>query len=177
MDVEVLKSFDGFLDNDFFTFSEYYPEWFEKYHCEQYLDEDFHRIKGEEVLCYSLQAAVIGAEKGSKHVREIMAHYERRHFINPDGSLNMRPLAPGVYAVKAENWGFVYKDVEQKLPDRVTVYPSRYVACVTGYRTEDSFAVHHCAHSWDEKKNRTTFSRIKSACRNRIRQIVRLIFK
>ena len=55
MDVEVVKSFDDFLDNDFFTFSEYYPEWFEKYHCECYLDENYHRIKGEEVLCYRLQ--------------------------------------------------------------------------------------------------------------------------
>lgn len=174
MDVEVIKSFDDFLDNDFFTFSEYYPEWYKKFNCDQYTDAEGHRIKGEEVLCFSLQAAVLGAEKGSRHVKELMSFYEHNHFLKPDGTLNMRPLAPGRYAVVAENWGFVYRDVEQKLPDRVTIYPSKYVACVTGYRCDDSYAVHHCAHSWaDPPKNKNMLQRVKQKCKEFLKSFVR----
>lgn len=150
MDVEVIKSFDEFLDNEFFTFNEYYPEWFKQYKCEQYLDAEGHRIKGEEVPCYGLQAAVIGAEKNSRYVKELMSFYECNSFVNTDGTLKIRPIAPARYAVVAEKWGFVYRDIEQKLANQVTIYPSKYVACVTGFASDESYAIHHCAHSWAE---------------------------
>lgn len=159
MDIEVLKSFDEFLDNGFFTINEYYPESFRKMKCGNLLDKEGHRVK-EGKIAFGLQAAVLGGEKGSQYVKELMSYYENRHFVLPDGSLDTKVIAPTIYARQAEQWGFVYRDVEQHLDNRVSIYPSNYVAATADMLHPDNYAVHHCAHSWADPLQLTLFDRI-----------------
>lgn len=64
-DVEVLKSFDTLLNHEYFL--------------------------GEEASG-DIEAAVMGAEKGLKWVKECLDYYNNRPFIKEDGNYDMRPL-------------------------------------------------------------------------------------
>ena len=163
MDIEVLKPFDKFLENSFFTFNEYYPKRFMELGNDALLDTNGRRVKDGKIA-FGLQAAVLGGEKGSKPIKELMSYYENRHFVLPDGNLDTSIIAPTIYANIAEQWGFVYRDVEQRLSDRVTIYPSTCVAATVDMKADSNYAVHHCAHSWasniDQPKLRHFFLNI-----------------
>lgn len=171
MDIEVLKSFDEFLDNDFFTINEYYPEAFRKLKCGDLLDKEGHRVK-EGKIAFGLQAAVLGGEKGSQYVKELMSYYENRHFVLPDGSLDTKIIAPTIYVRKAEEWGFVYRDVEQHLKDRITIYPSTFAACTGDMLHPDNYVVHHCAHSWAEIKKVSLLERIQKRLKRLLKKSI-----
>lgn len=147
MDIKVLKPLDDFLDNDFFTFNEYYPRRFKELNNESLLDAQGHRIR-EGKIAFGLQAAILGGEKGSSFVKELMGYYEDRHFLLQDGSLDTQIIAPTIYVRIAEKYGFVYRDVKQDLGNRVTIYPSYYVAATGDMISNSNYAIHYCAHSW-----------------------------
>ena len=95
-----------------------------------------------------IQAAVMGAEKGSPFVKEVLDWYEGKHFVKEDGTLRTDILSPYIYARVAETKGFVYKDIDQQLPDRIHIYPSEIFAGNKHEVTKESYAIHLCAHSW-----------------------------
>ena len=64
-DVEVLKSFDGFLDLPYFIGAE---------------------------KAQTPEAAVIGAEKGCDWIKQCLVYYDNRSFIKEDGSLDIKKL-------------------------------------------------------------------------------------
>lgn len=64
-DVEVLKSFNDLLEQNYFI--------------------------GEDALG-SIEAAVIGAEKGLPWIKECLDYYKERCFIKNDGTLDMKPV-------------------------------------------------------------------------------------
>lgn len=64
-DVEVLKSFDPLLNRSY--------------------------ILGEEAGG-DIEAAVVGAEKGARWIKDCLDHYKDRPFIKSDGSFDMRPV-------------------------------------------------------------------------------------
>lgn len=175
MDVEVLKPFDKFLENDFFTFNEYYPKRFQELGSDALLDANGRRIKDGKIA-FGLQAAVLGGEKGSNHVKELMSYYENRHFVLPDGNLDTSIIAPTIYAHIAERWGFIYRDIEQKMNDRATIYPSKYVAATGDMRDNSNYAVHHCAHSWASSINQSKLRHFKKKLCVRIAMLAKRLF-
>ena len=64
-DVEVLKSFNPLLVNNYFLGREYYDD---------------------------IEAAVMGCEPQMEWVKYCLDHYDGRHFIKEDGSYDMRPV-------------------------------------------------------------------------------------
>ena len=79
-DVEVIKSFDDLL------------------FLQQFIGED---ASGD------IEAAVMGAEKGARWVKECLDYYENRSFIKENGRFDMRPVPLLVYEVLTH-----YPDVE-----------------------------------------------------------------
>jgi hypothetical protein len=71
-DVEMVKSFDGILDRQYFL--------------------------GEEITG-DIEAAVMGAEKGLDWVKECLDRYERRPFIKEDGRFDTAPVTLFIPAV------------------------------------------------------------------------------
>lgn len=162
MDVRVLKSFDDFLDNDFFTFHEYQPDMYKMALSERCVDAEGRRVCGGYVPFFGLQAAAFGGVKGSNHIKDLMRFYEDgKSFYNKDGLMRTQILAPYIYSVMAEKWGYRYKDVKQEY-DGATIYPSSYVACYKNLKCSESYGVHECAHGW--RTEGPFLLRIKKKC-------------
>lgn len=147
-DVKILKRFDDFLDNSFFSSMEYHPTQVEKDGTLAHLDAEGHRIDDSFISGIQIQAAVMGAEAGCPFVGEVLEWYKDKHFRRPDGSLRTDVLSPYIYARVAEKKGFIYKDMDQQLPGRIHIYPSEIFAGNKHEVTPRSYAIHLCAHSW-----------------------------
>ena len=85
-DVVLLKKFDDFLDNAFFSSMEYHPIQIEKCGTMQYLDADGHRTADVFIQGIQIQAAVMGAEAGCPFVKEVMDWYQDKHFTKTSTS-------------------------------------------------------------------------------------------
>lgn len=147
-DVILLKKFDDFLDNAFFSGMEYHPIQIEKCGTMRYIDAEGHRTADVFIEGIQVQAAVMGAEKGCPFVKEVLDWYKDKHFVKEDGTLRTDVLSPYIYARVAEKIGFIYKDIDQKLSGRVRIYPSEVFAGNKHEVTPNSYAIHLCAHSW-----------------------------
>lgn len=149
-DVILLKKFDDFLDNSFFSSMEYHPPLIKMTNSTQYLDDEGHRIKDVPFVSgIEIQAAVMGAEKGNAYVKDVLDYYNTIHFQREDGTYATDIISPCIYARLAEKYGYIYKDVEQILGNGlIHIYPSEYFAGNKYEVTSSSYAVHMCAHSW-----------------------------
>jgi hypothetical protein len=132
-DVEVKKSFNDFLDLDFFIGSEI-----------------FHGHKG-------LGTAVIGATKHSHIVEALLHEYDNLSFIKPNGKLNAIPNTTRLIApLKALGFQDIYtEDAPLCLDEKNKLYSPYHFSV----ESKDSYAVHHFAASWlDEFKVKTKCS-------------------
>lgn len=150
-DVKVLKRFDVFLNNKFFTSMEYHPFMVERDCSLNDLDKDGNRIVDKYISGIELQAAVMGAEKGCGYVKDVLEWYEDKHFVKTDGTLGLDVIAPQIYARIAEGYGLKYKDIDQKLTDGIMVYRSEIFAGNRREVTPASYAIHYCENSWNER--------------------------
>jgi hypothetical protein len=90
----------------------------------------------------------MGAEAGNPFVKRVLDWYQDKHFVREDGTLATDVLSPYIYARVAEEYGFIYKDCEQRLAEDIHIYPSETFAGNKHEVTSRSYAVHMCAHSW-----------------------------
>lgn len=147
-DVMLLKPFDKFLSDSFFSSMEYHPTQVEKAGSMRLINEAGERVADAYVEGIQIQAAVMGAQKGSQFVKDVLDWYADKHFVKNDGTLMTDVLSPYIYARVAEKRGFLYKDIEQNLEGGVHIYPSEIFAGNKHEVTSASYAVHLCAHSW-----------------------------
>lgn len=166
-DIYVQKRFDEFLNKKCAFFQEYYP----MADTTGYVDEKGYRIhEAEYIPGRGIQAALFMAEPGNEYIANLLANYKTKHFILRDGTYNMQLLAPTIYALEAEKFGYRYLNVEQHLAEEFAIYPSDYVGCCISLKADSNFAVHCIYHSWDEtylKKNtEPLFMRMKIAIYN-----------
>lgn len=148
-DIYVQKRFDEFMEKRCAFFQEYHPAidvtW--------YIDDMGNRrgnvpyVRGG----IGIQAAMFMSEPGNAFILDLLNDYKEKHFILEDGAFSMSALAPDLYALKAEQYGYKYLDVEQHLAEDLVVYPSLYIGSTIALRTQASFAVHGTRHSWDEE--------------------------
>lgn len=152
-DVYVLKKFDAFLENDFFTSLEYYKEYAVKLNAFELLNEDGTLRNNRDRIFtrfIGIQAAVLGGIKGHPYLKSCMDWYKDNHYILSDGTYNDKILAPYIYADIAIEYGFRYKDEVQKLKDNMAVYPSATFATNISESEYASYAIHCCHGSWKE---------------------------
>lgn len=152
-DISLNDSLDVFIDNEAFSVIEYHPDLARKSEMDRKIDELGHRLSQfqSEDFPLGVQAAIIGSEKRNPIIRELMNYYEGKNFINQDGSLNINPIAPGIYTRILENHGFVFRDILQRLPN-FTLYPSSFIASTAALAQSGNIGVHNCQHSWDTAK-------------------------
>lgn len=147
-DVKVLKRFDEFLDHSFFTSLEYHPFMIERDRSFNDIDLTGRRLVDKYISGIALQAAIMGAEKGCGFVGKIMEWYKDKHFVMSDGGLRIDVIAPQIYARIAEDYGFLYKDEDQKLRNGIMIYRSEVFAGNRREATPESYAIHYCENSW-----------------------------
>lgn len=106
-------------------------------------------IVGQNV--YKLQAAFLIGEKGNVFCKDMYDMYNSRHFILPDGTLDMT-ISPILMLDVAVRYGFKNEDCEQHLAPDIIVYPGHYVIpskkSDKTLRTPESFALHTLYGNW-----------------------------
>ena len=153
-DVLVKKSFDPFLSNGFFTAIEFHPEMIadDELSDERLELDGTNRFPGTRVPGVGLLSAVLAAEEGHPFLVEAMKFYEKRHFIQEDGSWYTKEIAPDVLALAAEKFGLKYnKDGEQHLEERMVIYPTKIFGAAYCQVTDDTVAVHLSKGSWRKR--------------------------
>lgn len=144
-DIYVQKRFDEFLDQRCAFFQEYYPSIVRP----DELDEYGHRLSSVKfVQGAGIQAALFMSEPGNTFIKDLLEDYTQKHFILKDGTFYKTLIAPSIYAIKAEQYGYKYLDVEQHLGKDIIIYPSLYVGSMIPERRNINFAIHCASHSW-----------------------------
>lgn len=128
-DVEVLRSFDPFLGHRAFTGFE----------------------RGRDIT-----TGVIGAEKGSAWIKELLALYDGKHFVKDDGYLDLSTNVRLITDYMASAHGFVPEDSFQEPDGLVTIYPGEYFSPLDPLtrkvkKTKNTVAVHHYMASWEPR--------------------------
>ncbi|EIY26940.1 glycosyltransferase family 32 protein [Phocaeicola dorei] len=147
-DVKVLKRFDEFLNHSFFSSMEYHPFMIERDKSFEHIDTEGHRISEDYISGIEIQAAIMGAEKHCPFAGDVLEWYKDKHFVKPDGTLGLDVIAPQIYARIAEDYGFLYRDADQKLKDGMMIYRSEIFAGNKREVTPVSYAIHYCENSW-----------------------------
>lgn len=120
-DVEVLESFDQFLNNKFFTGTEPYI-----------IDDEIR---------YDLECAIMGSEKGHPFLKEALDYYQGVHYTPENHKTVCYALIPIL-----EKYGYVAENKLQQLSNDVTVYPLDHVNDKYSFYLKS--AIHWCQGSW-----------------------------
>lgn len=172
-DVIVRKKFDEFLKLNFFTAIEFHKQVFEEENGQQLLNSDGTSKKTwTPIPGIGIQAAIMGSLKGLPYVYDCLNFYNDKQFVYTNNSFNITALAPAIFAMIAEKYGFKYVDEEQILSDNMTIFPSSVFAGTLEEMTQESYAVHLCNGSWRNKPREP-----KSIKKTIIYQNIRSIFK
>lgn len=147
-DVKILKRFDEFRHYNFISSMEYHPSQIIKDNSFKLINEHGKRIADNYVSGIQIQAAVMGGQAGCSLLKDILDWYQDKHFILPDGTLTMNLQSPQIYARISEQYGFIYKDIDQDLRDNIKIFRSEIFAGNKHEVTPVSYAIHLCAHSW-----------------------------
>ena len=142
------------LQYGFFTAIEFHPEIIaadDKASTRLNSDGTNH-YPGVRVPGIGLLSAVLGSEKGHPFLKTAMEFYEKRHFIQSDGSWYTAEIAPDVLALSAEKFGLKYdKDVRQDLQERMVIFPSKVMGAAYTQITDETVAVHLSKGSWRKR--------------------------
>ncbi len=170
-DVYVLKSFNDFLENGFFSAIEFYKEntgknielinedGSLKEHTADVFAEKTHSPTAS-IGCINglqIQAAVMGGVKGHPFLKSCLDWYDGKHFILEGGVYYDQIISPEIYAHIAIGYGFRYKNELQKLKYNMTIYPYVTLAGNVEQAEKDTYAVHLGRGSW---RNRSLVTRI-----------------
>jgi len=148
-DVLVKKKFDQFIEYDFFTSVLYHSSTIRKENTLDLLNEDgtskipFTRKPG-----FGIQAAVLGSIKCHPFLEECLEYYCDKHFILNDRSFFDKIIAPDIYAMMAEKYGFKYKNELQRLKNNMLILPSEIFATNLQEVTDNAYAIHYAVGSW-----------------------------
>jgi hypothetical protein len=140
-DVELIKPFDGFLDNKMFI--------------------------GFESNKQINTGLGVGAEKNFHIVKKMLDIYDNLSFINIGGVFNMTSCPIYNTAVMKQE-GFKINNTQQTL-NNITVYPTEYFCPIDTltkkmHVTENTHAIHHFDGSWltaDEKQEKIIISKYR----------------
>jgi mannosyltransferase OCH1-like enzyme len=105
----------------------------------------------------AIQAAFMASIPQHSFLLDCMNWYKDKHFIH-NVTYNNDFVAPDVYALCAEKYGFVYKNIEQRLEKNILLVPSSIIASSYKSAKKDVYAIHCCSASWRDRK---IFNRLK----------------
>lgn len=131
-DVEVLKVFDDLLENRSFI-------------CRE----------GK----YSLCTAVIGAEKESRWIGEIIQLYDKREAYNLKGQFDTTPNSIYLYEYFMSNYDEFKKYYQSHMFGECMVYSSDYFSPINyntmkKHMTDNTYTIHHYLGSWKDDKSK-----------------------
>jgi len=170
-DVFVKKSFDDFLENEFFSGIEYHEK--DAKGGKHLLNEDgtLKNKNDDEIFAHGIQiqAAIMGSVKGHPFIKSCLDWYEGKRFDADVWTRSEKFVSPCIYAHVAAEYGFRYKNELQRLNRGMTLYPNTIFAGNQTQIGKETYAVHRCDGTWRSKRYKI-FSELR---KNRF---LRLIF-
>ena len=130
-DVDVLKNLDSFLDLPAFSGFE----------------DNMH-----------IPTGIMAAEKGSIWAKWQLEYYSGRHFLLPDGTLDLTTNVDIIGGLMEEK-GFILKNGLYNFQNIITIFPKDYF-CPKSHTTgkieltENTYTIHHFAGSWKSSSDR-----------------------
>lgn len=133
-----------------------------------YMDTDMEVIKSLDDLLHlpafsgfesgkDIPTGIIASEKGGYWAKEQLGYYKDRHFVLPDGTLDMTTNVQIISGIMLSS-GFVLRNSYQIYKDCIHIFPKDYFCPMsrTGVITitPNTYCIHHFAGSWQSKKNR-----------------------
>lgn len=102
-----------------------------------------------------ISTGIMASEKGIPIIKEFLEYYTNRHFIKPDGSLDLRTNVKIITEI-SEAHGFIANNKYQVIHD-FTIYPRDYFCPIddsTGKKhvSENTAAIHWFTKSWMDPK-------------------------
>lgn len=136
-DVEILKPLDHFLSHQMFSGFES-PQ--------------------------SVPTGLMASEKGNVWIQEQLNYYNGRHFLLPDGKMdlvaNVFPMTQSAIA-----HGLTLNNQYQELENGCVFYPTTYFCPLGGDNilkiTHDTYAIHHFSGSWLTQKEQKSRQRVR----------------
>lgn len=124
-DVEVLKNLDTFLQHKAFSGFESNS---------------------------SITTGIMAGEKGNNWFKLQLDYYENRHFVNPDGTLDLTTNVTTITNITKNNYPIVLDNTYQNLND-IVIYPNDYFCPKDHFTgkiiiTDNTLCIHHFAGSW-----------------------------
>lgn len=150
-DLQVMRSLEPLLGYECVTAIEFHPEIFIKERVAWIVDGNGRRILSRcpgPPPAIGIQAALLGAVPWHPLILSCLDYYRDRDFAEDSGKLYRGLIAPGIYGMVAERFGFCWINSFQKLDHGIVVLPASMVASTPALCGPDAFAVHHCAGSW-----------------------------
>ena len=160
-DIYVFRDFEPFLDAGGFT----------SFEMSGIMSSEGNK-KG---IDYGLEAAVFGAEKGSKWIKHILDYYMTIQFKN-DPNFFLSIIAPKIMWERSKDFGLRTIMSFQRIDGDVRIYPGDTLSCIADYSLYGlsrndynklsevnplKFAVHLCNNSWGWKPKKTNKQKIK----------------
>ena len=136
-DVELLKSIDGFLNNKAFSGFENALE---------------------------IPTAIMGSEKGGEWVGYLLSYYGDKHFILPDGSLDLTTNVKIITNMTRDKYGIELNNTFQCVENVFSIYPNDYF-CPKDYSTgqiimtKNTVSIHHFNASWFSKVDKIIYDK------------------
>ncbi len=133
-DVLVKKSFDPFLNNDFFCGTEAYI--------------------ADNLPHYRMEAAIMGATRNNPFVNECLSFYKKASFSKSNALSDL--VMPAVISKYAEKYGYRYDNQQQHLSG-ITIYPTSFFTNTLlpdASAQQSVYAIHQNAGSWIDYPNR-----------------------
>lgn len=146
-----------------------------------YLDTDVEVIKNFDNLLFnksfigfdssgSMESAIIGSEKGTKWIKDMLDYYNTRSFIKKENNqLDMKPIPGIIYDVLEKYSYFENKNNNSLLDyDDICIYPCDFFS-PKNYHTRkiklslNTYTIHHFDGSWVD---RTVYSRFRQGIHN-----------
>ena len=154
-DVEVYKRFDDFLNTDFFSALEFYPEFYKDGY--ELLDPltNLPKVAGTEIPNLEMLTSTMGCVAGNCIIQDCLDFYlnievdaqvasDFRDFVNNDT----------LVARIATKYGFRYIDEKQYLSNNMIIYPTGIFGHAFCINPEYSVSYHYNAASWERKTNK-----------------------
>jgi mannosyltransferase OCH1-like enzyme len=141
-DVEVLRSFDSLLDLKYFI--------------------------GKENTPHGIEAAILGAEKGTTWIKDCLDYYQNKHFNLGLGKFDTKVLPSIILNILSQKYEIIdikrKDEIDKNSTNKIYRFPVDYFSPMTWDThelniTNNTYAIHHFAGTWQQ--NSTIFEKIR----------------
>lgn len=153
-DVEVFKRFDDFLDCNFFSGIELYPNFFDEHIAELYLNEDCTaKDSSKDVPHLEILTSTMACCPNHPMIIDIRNYYNTVE-ASPEQALHYREWVNNdrLVARHLTRYGFCYKDETQCFGDAMVVYGTGVFGHLFCPNKSYTVSYHHNATTWDSEK-------------------------